>query len=106
MLHDSLQYFEKRFSLQVIGSVSSTDAVAAGPRRVRQIRSLLKDSDAQCVFAEIQENSAILSTITDGLEVRLGILDPVGVRLAAGADLYQSLLNGLAASLIDCLEAD
>lgn len=102
-LHDSMQYFEKRFSLTAVGAVSNTDAVQAGPRRLRRIRSLLKESDAQCVFAEAQENNTILATVTEGLDVKFGELNPVGVGLPVGAQLYQALLNQLAGSLLDCL---
>lgn len=104
IMHDSIQYFEKRFSLSLIGSVESTDAVDAGPKRVRKIRALLKESEAQCVFAEVQENNTILSTITEGLKVKLGLLDPVGVSLATGAELYPQLLSQLTGDLMDCLK--
>ena len=103
VFHDAYQYFEKRFGLEVAGTVTVSPEVLPGAARVDQLRSKVSELGATCVFAEPNFEPAIVSTIVEGTEAKAGVLDPEGSALTEGPALYGDLLRGLAAGLVDCL---
>lgn len=104
VFHDAYQYFEHRFDLQPVGSISLGDADRPGPARIVDIRERIAESHAVCVFAEPQFEPKLIDTVIEGIPVEKGILDPIGAGLQPGPDLYPALLEGLAATLADCLD--
>ncbi len=104
VFHDAYQYFEARFGLTLVGSVTVTPDVVPGAARIDELKAKLGTSGATCVFAEPNFEPAVISAITEGTPAKAGVLDPEGGALTEGADLYPELLRGLATSLVDCLE--
>jgi zinc transport system substrate-binding protein len=103
VFHDAYQYFEARFGAPAAGSITVSDAAAPSAARVAEIRALLKDIGAACVFAEPQFPARIVETVAEGTGARAGVLDPLGASLTPGPDLYAGVLRGMAASLVGCL---
>ncbi|MGI9504650.1 MAG: zinc ABC transporter substrate-binding protein, partial [Geminicoccaceae bacterium] len=103
VFHDAYQYFERRFDLHPLGSISLGDADRPGPARLIEVREAIVESGASCVFAEPQFEPKLVETVIEGSDVAMGILDPIGAGLEPGAGLYPQLLLGLAESLSDCL---
>ena len=103
VFHDAFHYFEHRFEIEAAGAVALSDARPPGPARVAEIRALIKETGAVCLFREPQFRSGIIETVAEGTNVRIGVLDPVGATLAPGPGLYPALIEGLADSLADCL---
>lgn len=103
VFHDAYQYFEKRFGLDVAGSVTVTPDVMAGAQRIDELKAKVAELDATCVFAEPNFEPTIISAITEGSAAKAGVLDPEGGALTEGPNLYPTLLRGLATSLVDCL---
>lgn len=103
VLHDAYQYFEKRFGLNVAGSVTLSPEIAPGADRINEIRSKLKTLDAACVFAEPVFDSRIVTVLSEGTTARRGVLDPEGANLDEGPGLYRQLIENLATSLKACL---
>jgi len=99
--HDAYQHFAKAFDLARPIPIALSDARAPGAAKLKQIRSL--GTRTKCVFAEVQHDDAIVKTVSDGLSLKRGILDPIGSELPAGPSLYAEMLNNLAASFLDCL---
>ncbi len=104
--HDAFQYFERRYQLGAIGSVTISPERRPGARRLRAIRAAIRARGARCLFREPQIEPALVRTVSEGAGVRVGVLDALGVDLAAGAELYAALLRGLAQALADCLAAE
>ena len=104
VFHDAYQYFEARFGLTLAGSVTVTPDVMPGAARIDELKAKVAELGATCVFAEPNFEPTIIAAITEGSPARSGILDPEGGALAEGVDLYPTLLRGLAASLVDCLQ--
>jgi zinc transport system substrate-binding protein len=104
VFHDAYQYFEARFDLTVAGSVTVSPEVAPGAQRVQQLRATIAELGATCIFAEPNFEPAIASTIAEGTEASVGVLDPEGADLTPGPDLYGELLRGIADDLVACLE--
>jgi len=103
VFHDAYQYFEARFGLDVVGSVTVTPDVMPGAARIDELKTKLSELGATCVFAEPNFEPTIISAITEGSAAKSGILDPEGGALAEGRELYPDLLRHLATSLVDCL---
>ncbi|MGB3337576.1 MAG: zinc ABC transporter substrate-binding protein [Devosia sp.] len=103
VFHDAYQYFEARFGLTLAGSVTVTPDVLPGAARIDELKAKVGELGATCVFAEPNFEPAIISAITEGSNAKSGVLDPEGGALEQGADLYPTLLRGLASSLVDCL---
>ena len=104
VFHDAYQYFEKRFGLDVAGSVTVTPDVMPGAQRIDELKAKTAELGATCVFAEPNFEPTIIAAITEGSAAKAGVLDPEGGALAEGPNLYPTLLRGLATSLVDCLK--
>ena len=105
VFHDSFQYFETHFGLAGLGAISASDATAPSPARIAALRETVAASGAACVFAEPQFSAGLVSSVTEGGDVRTAIIDPLGSRLDPGAALYLALINDLVAGFEDCLGA-
>lgn len=99
--HDAYQHFAEAFSLANPLAIALSDARAPGAAKLKQIRTAGLHS--KCVFAEVQHDDAIVDTVSTGLGLKRGILDPLGSSIAIGPNLYSVLIQGLAQSFYDCL---
>ncbi len=103
VLHDAYLTFERRFGMTAAGSVSVNPERAPGARRIAEIREKIRDADVKCAFSEPQFPSRLIHTIVEGMDTRIGVLDPLGAFLEDGPDLYFAVIRGLVASFGDCL---
>lgn len=103
VFHDAYQYFENRFQIPAAGSISISDATDPSPARIKEIRDKVQDLSVVCAFSEPQFNPGLLRTVFQGVDARTGVMDPQGVGLTAGPDLYPTLIANLANSLSECL---
>lgn len=103
VFHDAYQYFEQRYDLDAIGSVTMSAERRPGAKRVADIQARIRDLQVRCVFSEPQFQPALVETIIAGSAARRGVLDPLGAELPPGPDAYFQLLQGLATSLHACL---
>ncbi|MFQ5954621.1 MAG: zinc ABC transporter substrate-binding protein [Kiloniellales bacterium] len=101
--HDSFQYFERRYRLRALGSISATPERLPGARRLREIRSAITAQGVRCVFHEPQFEPALIDSILEGTEVNRGVLDPLGARFTPGPNAYFQMLTANAAALVSCL---
>ena len=105
VFHDAYQYFEQRFGMAAIGSITVSPEVMPGAERVRDLREKIKDLGATCVFSEPQFEPKLVRTLVDGTGAQTGVLDPLGSSLTKGPDLYFELVREMARSLKECLSA-
>lgn len=103
VFHDAYQYFEKRFGLTAVGSISDVSAAAPSARRLNEIRSKLEETKALCVFREPQFDAKYVTVVLEGSKAKPGILDPIGSGITAGPKAYAELLTRLAKGARDCL---
>ncbi len=104
VFHDAYQYFEKRFDVVAYGALLDSDAASPSASRLSQIRDTLKSQHVHCVFSEPQFNDDIIASITEGLDVRVEKLDPIGLDVEIGAGLYAQIISGLVDGFEHCLE--
>jgi len=106
VFHDAYQYFERRYELAAIGSITVSPEQSPGARRLSEIREKIVALKATCVFAEPGFQPALMETVLAGTGAKSGVLDPEGIALDPGPALYGELLRGLATSLRDCLQGN
>lgn len=105
VFHDAYHYFEKRFGLSGVGSISDVSAQAPSAERLAEVRDKIAAAHAACVFREPQFDDRVVQTVIEGTGAREGVLDPLGASLAPGPEAYPQLLRNLSKALKDCLSA-
>ena len=104
VFHDAYQYFENRFGLSAIGSITVSPEVMPGADRIRELQQKVRKLDATCVFSEPQFQPKLVLTVTENTNAGTGVLDPLGATIKDGPELYFTLLRNMAASLKTCLQ--
>ena len=103
VFHDAYQYFEKRFGLTSVGSLTISPEVMPGADRVRKLRKKVRELDASCVFSEPQFEPKLVRAVTENTGAGTGVLDPLGAALDDGPQLYFTLIRTMASSVKACL---
>jgi len=105
VFHDGYQYFERRYGLRFAGAVTEFPGRSPGAWHILKVRQEIRDAHVPCVFGEVQFEPRLLKTVTEGLAVRTGSLDPLGAGIAPGPDLYFEVMRGLSRAMAACLAA-
>ena len=105
VFHDAYQYFEQRFGVSAIGSITVSPEVMPGAERISELRKKVIELSATCVFSEPQFEPKLIKTLVEGTGAGTGVLDPLGASLTKGTDLYFKLIREMASSLKRCLSA-
>lgn len=103
VFHDAYQYFERRFGLAAVGSITVSPDAQPSARRLTEIRRKLAALSVNCVFSEPQFQPRLVAAVTEGSSARSGTLDPEGALIEPGPDAYAALLRNLALGLKSCL---
>ena len=103
LFHDALQYFEHRFRLNSVGSISISPDIPPSGKRLLVLRQRIKTEGVVCVFAEPQVSTGLIGTVVEGTGARVGTLDPEAINIPPAPDLYFTLMRSLAADLTRCL---
>ena len=100
--HDAWGAYERAFGLTVSGAMADGHAAPAGAARLSQ----LQRAEAACFLAEPDTSERQIATMTEGRDLSVTRADPLGGDIAAGADLYPTLIESVAERLAGCLSAD
>lgn len=104
VFHDAYQYFEARFGVSAIGSVTVSPDVQPSAKRLTSLRRKIAKLDAACVFAEPLFQPKLVAAVTEGTQAKAGTLDPEGLSLEPGPELYFTLMRTLATNMAACLK--
>ena len=105
VFHDAYQYFEKTFDISASGAISLGDASKPSPARVAEIQGRIQEESIDCVLSEPQFNKGLVATVMAGSNAKTSVIDPLGVGLTPGPDLYSHLIRSMGKSLVDCFES-
>ena len=102
VFHDAYQYFENHFNISASGAISLGDASDPSPARLKEIKVRVEKEDIHCVLAEPQYNEGLVKAVIEGTHANNAIIDPLGVSLEIGPNLYDKLIRNLAINLSNC----
>ena len=102
VFHDAYQYFEKRFDVNVIGAFTVNTDVMPGAEQLSKIREIIEHDKVTCVFSEPQFNPDIINAVAKDMNIKTGVLDPLGATLDPGKDLYFDLIRNMSKSFKGC----
>jgi zinc transport system substrate-binding protein len=103
VFHDAYQYFDARFRLDAVGSITVSPEVQPSAKRLTELRRKIRSLEAVCVFAEPYFQPRLVAAVIEDTDARAGTLDPEGLSLEPGPQLYFQLMRNLAAGLKSCL---
>lgn len=103
VFHDGYQYFERRFVLNAAGAIAADPDKRPGARRLHDIRRVITERGAVCVFAEPQFDVSYVTTVIEGTTARAAQLDPIGSSLSSGSNAYITMMTTMADSIAGCL---
>jgi zinc transport system substrate-binding protein len=103
VFHDAYQYFERRYGLTAVGSITFEPHESPSIGRIQEVRAKIEEEGAECVFKEPQFSEKLVNTVTEGTAAKNGILDPLGANVKDGPELYFQVLDTLAENLTRCL---
>ncbi|MEP1207477.1 MAG: zinc ABC transporter substrate-binding protein [Rhizobiaceae bacterium] len=101
--HDAYGHFEHRFGVESAGSLTINPEVSPGARRLRDLQARVKSQNIKCVFSEPQFDANAWRAVIANTDLRLSTIDPLGVHIEAGPDMYGQLVRGVASSLKTCM---
>ena len=101
--HDAYQYFEAHYGLRSAGTLAVDPQRRPGARRVRALRTTIRELGVRCVFAEPQFEPRLLHVLSEGTDATVATLDPIGAGIAPGADAWFELMRALAGAMAGCL---
>ena len=104
VFHDAYPYFEERFGLKALGSISDANAASPSAKRLKEIRDKIVSAKALCVFREPQFDEKFVRIAMEGTNAKPGILDVMGFDVATGPKAYEQMMRNLARSATDCLK--
>ena len=102
VFHDAYQYFEKRFNVNILGAFTVNTDVMPGAEQLAQIREIIEHDKVSCVFSEPQFNPDIIKAVAKDMNIKTGVIDPLGATLDPGKDLYFELIRNMSASFKGC----
>ena len=102
VFHDADQYFEKRFNVNVLGAFTVNTDVMPGAEQLAEIREVIEHDKVACIFSEPQFNPDIINAVAKDMDIKTGVLDPLGATLTPGKDLYFDLIRNMSKSFKGC----
>jgi zinc transport system substrate-binding protein len=102
VFHDAYQYFEERYNVNILGAFTVNTDVMPGAEQLAEIREIIEHDKVTCVFSEPQFNPDIIKAVAKDMNIKTGVIDPLGATLDPGKDLYFKLIRNMSASFKGC----
>ncbi len=102
VFHDAYQYFENDFDISASGAISLGDASDPSPARLAKVRKRVVNEGIECVLAEPQYKKGLVKAVIEETNSNTTVIDPLGVKLKPGPELYEQLIRNLATNLARC----
>jgi zinc transport system substrate-binding protein len=103
VFHDAYQYFERTYGLQRVAAITINPQRLPGARRIAEIRKIIAEKNAVCLFDERQFDPRIADTIAANSNLNRATLDPIGVTIEPGPDAWFEMMRQMTQSFVQCL---
>ena len=74
-----------------------------GAEQLSEIREVIEHDKVACVFSEPQFNPDIIKAVAKDMDIKTGVVDPLGATLNPGKDLYFDLIRNRGISTVDAV---
>jgi len=101
--HDAYQYLERAGGLPANWAIAPSDASSPAPSAIDALRDAVVSGEVRCLLIDAETSPDWAATLGEGTDLRTAVVDPDGVFLAPGPDLYPTMIEGLVAALEGCL---
>ena len=88
--------------ISAFGAISLGDASDPSPARLAEVRKRVVDEGIECVLAEPQYKKGLVKAVIEETNSNTTVIDPLGVKLKPGPELYEQLIRNLATNLAGC----
>lgn len=102
VLHDSYQYLEKRYGLNVVGVVAINPHRPLSAKALKDAQETLRIHSVTCVLQEPEFNSGLVNTLIESTSTQNVVLYPLGKDKTADKDSYFKALKELAYTINEC----
>jgi len=99
--HDGYQYFEAEFALHNAGFVSASE-LQPSAQRIGDLKKLIETEKIACVFYDAPTRPPVLKSLITNSSVTTFMLDPTGMLIPPGKDLWFDSMQALAEQFINC----
>ncbi|WMY95993.1 MAG: zinc ABC transporter substrate-binding protein ZnuA [Arsenophonus sp.] len=104
VFHDAYNYFEKHYNLSSLGYFTINPIIQPGAKKLYQIRRILSQKNAMCIFLEPQFKTNVITTVIKDIDIKMGILDPLGSSINLSKNSYIEFLKVLSHQFKNCLD--
>ena len=89
-------------NVKVLGAFTVNTDVMPGAEQLAEIREIIEHDKITCIFSEPQFNPDIINAVAKDMDIKTGVLDPLGATLDPGKDLYFDLIKNMSKSFKGC----
>lgn len=104
VFHDAYGYFEDEYRLNNLGYLTLDPSRKVGIKSLNNIKHILIENKAQCIFREPQFRPAIIKSIIENTNAKEGYLDPLASMIEEQPDAYFIFIEQLANNFATCLQ--
>lgn len=97
--HEGYSHFVARYGLHQVAYVTYTPERRPGAKHLKELRDVLA-REGKCLFMEPQYKAQRMEEMAAELELRIGLLDPIGDQAVQN---YSQLMEQLGDSFVSCL---
>lgn len=103
VFHQAYDHWVDSMQLNQIGAFTITPELKPGAKTIQRMRQQLNNGDVVCVFSEPEFSPNIVETVTRGIDIQRGELDPMAYNIPLQADGYILFINDLTERFVSCL---
>jgi len=101
--HNAYQYFERQFGLQHSVALLADPETQPGIQHILRTRELVENSMPNCLLVEPESSMELVTTLTDGMDIRTVSVDHLGYDVLPSDNPYRQLLLQVAGSFESCI---
>lgn len=101
--HSAFTRFAEHYNLKVEGVLTLNPELSPGARHIADVQNSLRSANYPCLLTEPQFNRQWWHSITEGLDVKFSIWDPLATDIDATANGYAAFQQSIADAVLRCL---
>lgn len=103
VFHDAWGYFADHYRLTIKGVFVLSPDRQPGARHLTKLKDSLRRAGRTCIFREPQLEPTYIGRLTEGLNVREAVLDPMAGNIPVSANGYPAYLRHVGSTIAKCL---